>query len=121
MKQFRVENLNSTYGEKVLFKDISFLITAGDRVGLIGVNGSGKTSLLNAISGVMPADSGTITTQNDYRIGYLTQSPILDDNALVMDAILSGEQPVFQTIRDYENDLRKFINQPTAEVIAQNF
>ena len=121
MKQFRVENLNSTYGEKVLFKDISFLITAGDRVGLIGVNGSGKTSLLNAISGVMPADSGTITTQNDYRIGYLTQSPILDDNALVMDAILSGEQPVFQTIRDYETALRKFSNQPTDEVIAQNF
>lgn len=121
MKQFRVENLNSTYGEKVLFKDISFLITAGDRIGLIGVNGSGKTSLLNAISGVMPADSGTITTQNDYRIGYLTQSPILDDNALVMDAILSGEQPVFQTIRDYETALRKFSNQPTDEVIAQNF
>ncbi|MDN2450704.1 ABC-F family ATP-binding cassette domain-containing protein [Leuconostoc sp. UCMA20149] len=121
MKQFRVENLNSTYGEKVLFKDLSFLITAGDRVGLIGVNGSGKTSLLNAISGVMPADSGTITTQNDYRIGYLTQSPILDDNALVMDAILSGEQPVFQTIRDYETALRKFSNQPTDEVIAQNF
>ncbi|MCT4388001.1 ABC transporter ATP-binding protein [Leuconostoc pseudomesenteroides] len=121
MKQFRVENLNSTYGEKVLFKDLSFLITAGDRVGLIGVNGSGKTSLLNAISGVMPADSGTITTQNDYCIGYLTQSPILDDNALVMDAILSGEQPVFQTIRDYETALRKFSNQPTDEVIAQNF
>ena len=121
MKQFRVENLNSTYGEKVLFKDISFLITAGDRIGLIGVNGSGKTSLLNAISGVMPADSGTITTQNDYRIGYLTQSPILDDNALVMDAILSGEQPVFQTIRDYENALRQFSNQPTDEKVAQNF
>lgn len=121
MKQFRVENLNSTYGEKVLFKDISFLITAGDRVGLIGVNGSGKTSLLNAISGVAPADSGTVTTQNDYRIGYLTQSPTLDDNALVMDAILSGEQPVFQTIRDYENALRQFSNQPTDEKVAQNF
>lgn len=121
MKQFRVENLNSTYGEKVLFNDVSFLITAGDRVGLIGVNGSGKTSLLNAISGVAPADSGTVTTQNDYRIGYLTQSPILDDNALVMDAILSGEQPVFQTIRDYENALRQFSNQPTDEKVAQNF
>lgn len=121
MKQFRVENLNSTYGEKVLFNDVSFLITAGDRVGLIGVNGSGKTSLLNAISGVAPADSGTVTTQNDYRIGYLTQSPTLDDNALVMDAILSGEQPVFQTIRDYENALRQFSNQPTDEKVAQNF
>lgn len=121
MKQFRVENLNSTYGEKVLFNDVSFLITAGDRVGLIGVNGSGKTSLLNAISGVAPADSGTVTTQNDYRIGYLTQSPTLDDNALVMDAILSGEQPVFQTIRNYENALRQFSNQPTDEKVAQNF
>jgi ABC transport system ATP-binding/permease protein len=91
MKQFRVDNLKSTYGEKVLFNDISFLITEGDRIGLIGVNGSGKTSLLNAISGKKPADAGTITKQNDYTIGYLAQDPYLDDHSLLMDAILSGD------------------------------
>ncbi|MDI6651182.1 ABC-F family ATP-binding cassette domain-containing protein [Leuconostoc suionicum] len=121
MKQFRVDNLKSTYGEKVLFNDISFLITEGDRIGLIGVNGSGKTSLLNAISGKKPADAGTITKQNDYTIGYLAQEPYLDDHSLLMDAILSGDQPVFQTIRQYEYALRKFGEQPTDEKVAQNF
>ncbi|MGX7051463.1 ABC-F family ATP-binding cassette domain-containing protein [Leuconostoc palmae] len=121
MKQFRVENLKSTYGEKILFDNISFLISEGDRVGLIGVNGSGKTSLLNAISGVNSADSGEITTQNDYTIGYLTQDPKLDDNALVMDAILSGDQPIFKTIRSYEYALQKFSENPTDEKLAQKF
>ncbi|CAM3160158.1 ABC-F family ATP-binding cassette domain-containing protein [Leuconostoc rapi] len=121
MKQFRVDNLKSTYGEKVLFNDISFLITAGDRIGLIGVNGSGKTSLLNAISGVNPSDSGHVTKQNDYTIGYLTQNPTLDDNALVMDAILSGDQPVFKTIRHYQYALEQFGKQPTDVKVAQNF
>lgn len=121
MKQFRVENLKSTYGEKVLFNDISFLITEGDRIGLIGVNGSGKTSLLNAIAGVNPADAGQIIKQNDYTIGYLTQNPTLDDNARVMDAILSGEQPVFRTIRQYEQALQHFGENPTDAKAAQQF
>ncbi len=121
MKQFRIENLKSTYGEKVLFNNISFLITEGDRIGLIGVNGSGKTSLLNAISGINPADSGTITKPNDYTIGYLMQNPILDDDALVMDAIFSGNQPVFQTIRQYSYALKRFSDDPTDEKIAQQF
>lgn len=121
MKQFRIENLKSTYGEKVLFNNISFLITEGDRIGLIGVNGSGKTSLLNAISGINPADSGTITKPNDYTIGYLMQNPILDDDALVMDAIFSGNQPVFQTIRQYSYTLKRFSDDPTDEKIAQQF
>jgi len=121
MKQFRVDNLKSTYGEKVLFNDISFLMTEGDRIGLIGVNGSGKTSLLNAISGVNLADSGKIFKQNDYSIGYLTQNPTLDDNALVMDAILSGDQPVFKTIRQYQYALQQFGEQPTNIKVAQNF
>ncbi len=121
MKQFRVENLKSTYGEKVLFNDISFLITEGDRIGLIGVNGSGKTSLLNAIAGVNPADAGQIITQNDYTIGYLTQNPDLDPDARVMDAILSGDQPIFQTIRQYEYALQHFGEHPTDEKAAQQF
>ncbi len=121
MKQFRVDNLKSTYGEKVLFNNISFLITEGDRIGLIGVNGSGKTSLLNAISGVNLADSGKIFKQNDYTIGYLTQNPALDDNALVMDAIFSGDQPVFKTIRQYQYALQQFGEQPTNIKVAQKF
>ena len=83
--------------------------------------GRGKTSLLNAIAGVNPADAGQIITQNDYTIGYLTQNPDLDPDARVMDAILSGDQPIFQTIRQYEYALQHFGEHPTDEKAAQQF
>ncbi|WP_288846128.1 ABC-F family ATP-binding cassette domain-containing protein [uncultured Fructobacillus sp.] len=121
MKQFRVENLTSVYGEKVLFDDLSFLITQGDRVGLVGVNGSGKTTLLNALSGKQPADHGTISTQNDYRVGYLEQDPDLAGHMQVLDAIYAGDQPVFQTIRAYQESLDFLAQDPENPKAASRF
>lgn len=121
MKQFRVENLTSVYGEKVLFEDLSFLISSGDRVGLVGVNGSGKTTLLNALSGKHPADSGTITTQNDFRIGYLEQDPDLDGHLTVLDAVYAGDQPVFKTVRAYQEALEAFSLNPEDTKAADRF
>lgn len=121
MKQFRVDNLTSVYGEKVLFDDLSFLISSGDRVGLVGVNGSGKTTLLNALSGKPPADKGTITTQNDYRIGYLEQETNLDGHLTVLDAVYSGDQPIFQTVRHYQEALDFFSLHPEDEKAPDRF
>lgn len=121
MKQFRVDNLTSVYGEKVLFDNLSFLISSGDRVGLVGVNGSGKTTLLNALSGKHPADKGTITTQNDYRIGYLEQEPNLDGHLTVLDAVYAGDQPVFQTVRQYQEALDFFSSHPEDQKAADRF
>ncbi|CAH1851388.1 ABC-F family ATP-binding cassette domain-containing protein [Convivina intestini] len=121
MKQFRVENLTSTYGEKTLFDHISFLISEGDRIGLVGVNGSGKTSLLNALAGSQPADQGQIVVQNDYNIGYLRQNPSLDGEQLVMDAVFAGNQPVFKTIRYYQQALEEFSQNPEDQQIGQKF
>lgn len=121
MKQFRVENLTSIYGEKVLFDDLSFLISSGDRVGLVGVNGSGKTTLLNALSGKHPADKGTITTQNDFRIGYLEQEPNLDGHLTVLDAVYAGDQPVFKTVRAYQEALDNFSLHPEDQKAADRF
>lgn len=101
MQTMRAEGLTSTYGEKTLFDDISFIINENDRIGLIGVNGSGKTSLLDVISGeVNPEGGGQITKPNDYTIGYLKQQPELDENKTIMEAVFEGKQPVFETIRD---------------------
>lgn len=121
MKQFRVENLTSTYGEKTLFDHISFLISEGDRIGLVGVNGSGKTSLLNALAGSQPADQGQIVVQNDYNIGYLRQDPSLDGEQLVMDAVFAGNQPVFKTIRYYQQALEAFSQNPENQQLGQKF
>lgn len=108
----RAEGLTSTYGEKTLFKDIDFIINENDRIGLIGVNGSGKTSLLNVISGAVSPETGTITKPNDYTIGYLKQQPELDADKTIMEAIFEGQQPVFKTIRAYEDALQKFSDHP---------
>ncbi len=112
MQTMRAEGLTSTYGEKTLFKNVNFIINENDRIGLIGVNGSGKTSLLNAISGETSPEKGTITKPNDYTIGYLKQQPELDENKTIMEAIFEGQQPVFKTIRAYEDALRKFSDHP---------
>lgn len=102
MQTLRAEKLTSTYGEKTLFENISFLINEQDRIGLIGTNGSGKTSLLNVISGQVGADSGELVTPNDYTIGYLKQLPELDENLTILDAVFAGSQEIFATIRQYE-------------------
>ncbi|MEE6634790.1 ABC-F family ATP-binding cassette domain-containing protein [Limosilactobacillus pontis] len=112
MQTMRAEGLTSTYGEKTLFKDIDFIINENDRIGLIGVNGSGKTSLLNVISGAVSPETGTITKPNDYTIGYLKQQPELDADKTIMEAIFEGQQPVFKTIRAYEDALQKFSDHP---------
>lgn len=103
MQTLRAEDLTSTYGEKKLFYQISFLIKEHDRIGLIGVNGSGKTSLLNVISGQTTADDGLITHPHDYTIGYLKQQPALNPQKKIIDAVLAGDQPIFRLIRQYED------------------
>ena len=115
MKQLRATDLHSVYGEKTLLDKVSFLVETGDRVGIVGVNGTGKTTLLNAIAEIVPADNGNIDTPKDYTIGYLQQEPPLDDNKKVMDAIFSGAQPVFQLIRDYQSALAEYSENPTDE------
>lgn len=114
MQTMRAEDLTSTYGEKTLFDHISFIINENDRIGLIGVNGSGKTSLLNVISGeVNPEGGGQITKPNDYTIGYLKQQPDLPMDKTIMEAVFAGDQPVFKTIREYEMALDNFTKHPT--------
>ncbi|MFD0897566.1 ABC-F family ATP-binding cassette domain-containing protein [Loigolactobacillus binensis] len=105
MQTLTAENLTKTYGEKMLFDHISFFIKEGDRIGLIGTNGAGKTTLLNALTGHDTFDQGTITTPKQYRIGYLQQVPQLPQNMTIMEAIFTGDNPLFQVIANYEKAL----------------
>lgn len=112
MQTLRADNLTSTYGEKTLFDQVSLMINEGDRIGLIGTNGSGKTSLLNVLAGITSADAGEITKPNDYTIGYLRQQPVLDSDKTVMEAIFAGNQRIFDTIRQYEEALDSYSQHP---------
>lgn len=121
MQTLRADNLTSIYGEKTLFKDVSIIVNENDRIGLIGVNGSGKTSLLNVLAGVNRADSGEITKPNDYTIGYLKQKPDLDPDKTIMDAVFAGNQRIFATIRQYEIALQNFSDHPEDSKTADQF
>ena len=102
MKELRVDNITKTYGEKVLFDDLSFMIHEQDRIGLIGVNGTGKSSLLKIIAEKDSGEKGNIQKPQDYRVGYLTQETEFDETMTVAQAVFTGESPVFQAVRDYE-------------------
>ncbi|KRL99497.1 ABC-F family ATP-binding cassette domain-containing protein [Liquorilactobacillus satsumensis] len=121
MQTLRVEELSKTYGEKTLFKNLNFMINEHDRIGLIGTNGSGKTSLLNVLTGVDSPDSGQLITPHDYRISYLKQTPELDEQATIITAVFEGAAPVFQTIRNYEEALQEYGENPEDQKVQQRY
>ncbi len=121
LQTLRAEKLTKTYGEKTLFKDLDFIINEHDRIGLIGTNGSGKTSLLNVISGADHDSTGEIITSKTYSIGYLKQDPNLDESLTVLDAVFAGSQDIFNAIRRYEQMLDKYSQNPNDSKIERQY
>lgn len=107
MKELKVTDLYKTFGDKTLFDRISFLFHEKDRIGLIGVNGTGKSSLLTILSGRDSGDGdvSAIEKASDYRIGYLPQEQNFSQELVVLDAVFQGDNPLMQTVRDYEKAL----------------
>lgn len=105
MKIFQAQGLTKSYGEKVLFGDLSFHIGEQERIGLVGVNGTGKSSLLKIIAGQDEADSGELSTTNDYTIGYLPQEPELNPAFTVLEQVYKSESPIMALLRSYEEAL----------------
>ncbi|BAL62109.1 ABC-F family ATP-binding cassette domain-containing protein [Melissococcus plutonius] len=104
MKELQVTNLTKSYGEKILFDHLSFNIHSKDRIGLIGTNGTGKTSLLNILAkkDKGEGDLSSIQHPNDYTIGYLSQEPPFSPNLTVIQTVFQGDSLLLQTVRDYE-------------------
>ncbi len=105
MNLLSIEDLSKAYGEKVLFGQITFGIDDGDKIGLIGVNGTGKSTFLQVIAGVEQADGGKIVAGNSVRIEYLPQNPAFDVKATVLEQVFKGLSPVMQVLRAYEQAL----------------
>ena len=102
MKDLKAVGLSKTYGIKELFENISFTIREGEYVGLVGKNGSGKSSLLEIIAGNDTPDSGTIEKSKDYRVGYLSQAPDLPLEDTIFETVYTGDAPIIQTVKNYE-------------------
>lgn len=112
MNIMMIENLTKSYGEKTLFKDISFSINDGDKIGIIGINGVGKSTLLKIIYGIDTADSGSVNMPSKTRIEFLSQNPNFDPKATVLEQIFKGDSPIMKLIQRYELALEKLENNP---------
>ncbi|NNV02508.1 ABC-F family ATP-binding cassette domain-containing protein [Brevibacillus sp. MCWH] len=110
-----VEHLSKSYGEKVLFDDISFHIAEQQRIGLIGVNGTGKSTLLKILAGQETADSGQIVHAKSFRVEYLPQHPVFVERSTVLEQVFYGDTPLIQLLRQYEQAVADLQTDPHDE------
>ena len=107
MNLITLENISKSYSEKILANNVSLGINEGEKIGLIGVNGTGKSSFLKIVAGVKEPDEGTVTKGNRVRIEYLAQTPDYDDNATVLEQVFKGNSEEMRILREYEELLEK--------------
>lgn len=115
----QIDSLNKSFGERVLFRDITFGISEGDKIGLIAPNGAGKTTLLNIIAGKESFESGSITFRNGIRVAYLEQSPSFDPQLTVLQACFASGTETALTIARYEQIIASDDHERLDEVLAQ--
>ncbi|WP_332651234.1 ABC-F family ATP-binding cassette domain-containing protein [Lysinibacillus sp. 54212] len=115
MSHLILSNLTKTVGDKTLFQHIEFTIYEGERAGLIGINGTGKSTLLSILAGVQEADTISMDCPNKYRIAYLEQDPTFTDGETVLQAVFSGDAPSLQLNREYERVLADLSKEPESE------
>jgi len=106
MVYLQLENLSKSFGDRVIFENISLTINEGEKVALVAPNGAGKTTLFRIIMEEDSADSGNITFTNNVSSAYLPQNPVLNQDNTVFEEIFYSDKPEFQIIREYEKALQ---------------
>ncbi|MDD5870121.1 MAG: ATP-binding cassette domain-containing protein, partial [Bacteroidales bacterium] len=103
MKSYvQIEGLTKSYGDRLLFGDVTLGVYEGDKIGIIAKNGAGKTTFLRCIAGLEPYDSGTVTFRNGLKVAMLEQQPTFDPSSTVIEACLRNAGEVASAISDYE-------------------
>ena len=114
-----VEDLGKSYGEKVLFSHVNLNVNDGGKIGIVGINGTGKSTFLQTVAGRTSADTGTITTMRNLRISYLEQAKELNqDNTVIME-VFKDESPLMRALRDYETALAESEAGDESEAVQQ--
>ena len=105
MQYLSLENVTRSYGEKVLFRNVSLSISKGEKIALVAKNGSGKSTLLRVIAGLEGAEgeNAKIFISKEIRTAFLTQDPFFEKGASVLEAVFSSQNPVVLAVKDYEN------------------
>ncbi|GEK58598.1 multidrug ABC transporter ATP-binding protein [Marinococcus halophilus] len=115
------ENLYQTTGTKVLFDHISFTIEPGDRIGLIGVNGTGKSSLLRVISEIDASEKGKLQHSKQLRIEYLPQDPELPEEENLIDYLYEGSSDIMKAVKNYEKAQARLEEEPESEATQEQW
>ena len=115
MNLITLENISKSFSEKVLIDNISLGINDGEKIGIIGVNGAGKSTFLKVLAGIEEPDSGTIIKGNRVRIEYLSQSPDYDENATVIEQVFKGNSEEMKVLGEYEEALERINLEPNNE------
>ena len=105
MNYLSVENISKSFGERSLFNNLSFGINEGQKIGFVAKNGTGKTSILNILSGDEPSDSGQVISRKNLKISFLPQEPILDSNATIEEIIQTSDNHIIKIITAYKEAL----------------
>ncbi|MCP9757462.1 ABC transporter ATP-binding protein [Lacihabitans sp. CCS-44] len=103
MNYLSAENLGRNLGERWLFKSLSFGVLQGEKVALIGTNGCGKSSLMDVIAGLIPADEGVMSIRKEIKVGYLNQNPNFSKTSTVLETIFASKNPIAEAIKNYEH------------------
>jgi len=119
MHLLSIEHISKSYGEKVLFEDVNFGLEAGDKIGIIGVNGTGKSTFLKVIAGMEQADSGKVSIANHAVIRMLLQDPQFEPNETALEHVLGGDSPELQAHKQYVKALEAVELNPSSSD-AQN-
>ncbi len=105
MNYISAENLSKAFGDRTLFKNLTFGLNRGDKVAIVGANGAGKTTLLSILAGTQQPDTGIVSTRKDIRVGFLDQRPDLDESLTALEVVMAGESEAISALRDYEKAL----------------
>ena len=119
MNLMSIENISKSYSEKILLNNISLGIGEGDKIGVIGVNGTGKSTFLKIVAGVEEAEGGKLIIGSMVRIEYLSQNPSFDEQATVLEQIFKGSSPEITLLRKYESTLEKLNSDPNNEILQR--
>lgn len=115
MNILTVENITKTYGEKILFQDASFGMEENDKIGVVGVNGTGKSTFLRVIAGLESADSGRVAMNRDIRVTFLSQNPEFDPDTPVLRGVFQGGGPELQVVASYMEAVEQLERKPDDE------
>lgn len=119
MNILSAEGISKSYSEKILFNDASIGISEGEKIGLIGINGTGKSTLLKILAGIENPDTGRIIKGNSFKIEYLPQNPSFENGLTVLQQVFKGSSPVMMLLREYEEIIQKVNEKPEDKLLEK--